>query len=65
MNQRFKDIIRPLSESELQLLEQNILRDGIRDPLVVWGDTLIDGHNRYAIAQAVQADITPKGGEPG
>ena len=51
MNQRFKDIIRPLSESELQLLEQNILRDGIRDPLVVWGDTLIDGHNRYAIAQ--------------
>ena len=51
MNQRFKDIIRPLSESELQLLEQNIIRDGIRDPLVVWGDTLIDGHNRYAIAQ--------------
>ena len=51
MNQRFKDIIRPLSENELQLLEQNILRDGIRDPLVVWGDTLIDGHNRYAIAQ--------------
>ena len=40
-----------MSESELQLLEQNILRDGIRDPLVVWGDTLIDGHNRYAIAQ--------------
>lgn len=51
MNQRFKDIIRPLSESELGMLEQNILRDGIRDPLVVWGDTLIDGHNRYAIAQ--------------
>ena len=40
-----------MSENEFQLLEQNILRDGIRDPLVVWGDTLIDGHNRYAIAQ--------------
>lgn len=51
MNQRFKDIIRPLSDNELELLEQNILRDGIRDPLVMWGDTLIDGHNRYAIAQ--------------
>lgn len=47
---RFKDLIPPLKADELVQLEQNILREGVRDPLVVWNDTLVDGHNRYAIA---------------
>jgi site-specific DNA-methyltransferase (adenine-specific) len=51
MDTRFKHIIPPLSADEYNQLEQNILQDGIREPLVVWGDTLIDGHNRYSIAQ--------------
>jgi N6-adenosine-specific RNA methylase IME4 len=51
MEIRFKHIIPALSPDEYKQLELNILKDGIREPLVVWGDTLIDGHNRYAIAQ--------------
>lgn len=51
MDIRFKNIIPPLSADEYAQLEKNILKDGIREPLVVWGDTLIDGHNRYSIAQ--------------
>ncbi len=51
MDTRFKHIIPPLSANEYNQLEQNILKDGIREPLVVWGDTLIDGHNRLSIAQ--------------
>ena len=51
MDTRFKHIIPPLSEDEYNQLEKNILQDGIREPLVVWGDTLIDGHNRLSIAQ--------------
>lgn len=47
----FKDLIPPLSPDEYKQLEENILSDGIRDPLVLWGETLIDGHNRYEIAQ--------------
>ena len=47
----FKALIPPLSEDEYRQLEQNILKDGIRDPLVVWDDILVDGHNRYEIAQ--------------
>ena len=47
----FKNLIPPLTDEELQQLEQNILSDGIREPLVIWNSTLIDGHNRYAIAQ--------------
>lgn len=30
-------------------MEESIKADGCRDPLVVWGDTLVDGHNRYKI----------------
>ena len=52
MDTRFKHIIPPLSADEYNQLEKNILQDGIREPLVVWGDTLIDGHNRLSIAQA-------------
>ena len=47
----FKELIPPLSDDELKQLEENILRDGIQDPLKVWNGTLIDGHNRYAIAK--------------
>ena len=45
----FKNLIPPLSAEEKQLLEDNILRDGCRDALLLWNDTLIDGHNRYEI----------------
>ena len=46
----FKRLIPALSGDEFSQLEANILHDGIREPLVVWNDTLIDGHNRYEIA---------------
>jgi ParB-like chromosome segregation protein Spo0J len=45
----FKALIPPLAPEELAQLEANIIRDGCRDPLVVWSGLLIDGHNRHAI----------------
>lgn len=48
----FRDKIPPLSEDEFSKLEQNILEDGeVREPLVVWRNTIIDGHHRYKIIQ--------------
>jgi len=44
-----KSLIPPLAEEEYQLLEQSILQEGCRDALVIWQDTIIDGHNRYEI----------------
>jgi hypothetical protein len=41
--------IDPLSSEEYSFLEASILQDGCRDPLVVWGGYLLDGHNRYEI----------------
>ena len=48
---KFKDLIPPLTDEEYKQLEANILSDGIREPIMVWGDIIIDGHNRYEIAQ--------------
>ena len=45
----FAALIPPLSAEELAGLEASIVADGCRDALVVWGDILVDGHNRYRI----------------
>lgn len=53
VDSEFKDLIPLPSDKELEQLEENILAEGIRDPLVVWAEhnILLDGHNRYAIAR--------------
>ncbi len=45
----FKALIPPLSSDELALLEANIVRDGCREPLMIWNGILADGHNRFEI----------------
>jgi N6-adenosine-specific RNA methylase IME4 len=49
INPDFQKLIPPLSAEEKNQLESNLVADGCRDPLVLWGDTLIDGHNRFEI----------------
>ena len=48
----FQNQIPPLTDDEYKQLEENILKEGkLLSPLIVWGNTLVDGHNRYAILQ--------------
>jgi len=51
IDQEFKSIIPALSDDELSKLEESILAEGCRDALILWGDVLVDGHNRYEICQ--------------
>ena len=55
IDEEFKALIPPLSADEYKQLEENILRDGIRDSVTYWDNNgdhiLIDGHNRWAIAK--------------
>jgi len=51
INESFKKLIPALTKEEFQQLEQNCLKDGIRDAIVTWNGFIIDGHNRYEIAQ--------------
>lgn len=46
-----KAYIDPLTPDEHAALERSILAEGCRDALVLWGDILVDGHNRYGICQ--------------
>jgi ssDNA-binding Zn-finger/Zn-ribbon topoisomerase 1 len=49
IDKEFRDLIPPLTSEEKAQLEENLVRDGCIDPLLVWNETIIDGHNRYEI----------------
>src|ERR1700691_1694582 len=54
IDKEFESLIQPLTAQELELLTQQILRDGCREPLSIWKTEddlriLLDGHNRYKI----------------
>ena len=51
VNEELKAYIDPLTPDEHDALERSILTEGCRDALVLWGDVLVDGHNRYGICQ--------------
>jgi len=55
VDREFASLIPPLKPDEREQLEQNLVRDGCRDPLVVWRtggqDILLEGHSRYEICQ--------------
>ena len=50
IKEEFKKLIPALTVEEFKQLEENILKDGIRDSIVLWNNFIIDGHNRYQIA---------------
>ena len=47
----FKRLLPELSSIELAQLETNILNEGCRDPIVIWGNIIVDGHHRYEICK--------------
>ena len=40
----FRDQISLLPAEEFTQLEENLIHDGCRDPLVLWNGILLDGH---------------------
>ena len=49
IDEEFRSLLPPLSKEAYASLEENLMQNGCRDSLVLWNDTLIDGHNRYEI----------------
>lgn len=46
----FEALIPPLSDEEFKQLRENIIDEGkVRDALIIWGDVILDGHNRWRI----------------
>lgn len=44
------DVLPKLSDADYKALEQSLLTEGYKGaPIMVWGDIIVDGHNRYEI----------------
>lgn len=52
IDQELQDVMPELSDDEYRELEASLLKDGFKgSPIIVWGDVIIDGHNRYEICK--------------
>ena len=49
IDHEFRGMIPPLREEEYKNLEESIRTEGCRDPIVLWNNIIVDGHNRYEI----------------
>ena len=49
VNEELLAYIDPLTPEENEALERSLLAEGCRDALVLWGEVLVDGHNRYRL----------------
>lgn len=46
------NVLPELSDADYKALEQSLLTDGFKGaPIMVWGDVIVDGHNRYDICK--------------
>jgi ParB-like chromosome segregation protein Spo0J len=50
----FEKLIPPLTDEEYQLLHENIAANGCLNPIIVWDNTVLDGHNRYHICHLLK-----------
>jgi len=51
IDDEFKNLIPAIMPEEKAELEKSIIAEGCRDPLVIWNNSILDGHNRYEICQ--------------
>lgn len=49
IDKEFQTLLAPLTPEEFSGLEADILDKGCLDPIKTWNNTIIDGHNRFAI----------------
>lgn len=60
INEEFKNLIPKLSTDEYKSLENSLINEGIRDPILVWGSVIVDGHNRYDLAKKHKLHFSTK-----
>lgn len=56
IDKEFQDRLWSLSEDEYESLKQSLIKDGCREPLVLWNNILVDGHNRYKICKTFDVE---------
>lgn len=56
----FQKLIAPLSAAEKALLQESLLNEGCREPICIWNNIIIDGHDSYEICTANHIPYTTK-----
>jgi mRNA-degrading endonuclease RelE of RelBE toxin-antitoxin system len=51
ITKQFEYLLPKLTKDERKALEESLLKEGCRNPIVSWRGTIIDGHNRYSICK--------------
>ena len=60
IKEEFKKLIPALTTEEYKQLEDNCLEEGIREKIILWNNYIIDGHNRYNIANQWNLEFETK-----
>lgn len=59
IDEDYKQCLPELSKEEYTELEKSIVKDGVLNPILVWNEVIIDGHNRYAICKTHRIENFP------
>ena len=51
INEKFKKLLPDLVPISFRELEASILKNGLKTPIQIWKNQIVDGHNRYEICQ--------------
>ena len=57
IDKEFKSLIQPLRVEEYKNLEESLITEGCRDPIILWNDVIVDGHNRYEICTRLNIPV--------
>lgn len=53
----FQSLIPPLSTDAYEELELSIVCNGCKEPIIIWQDFILDGHNRYKICHEYEIEF--------
>lgn len=56
----FQKLLQPLSEDEYRGLEEDIIKRGCLNPIIVWNGIVVDGHNRFQICNKLGIEFSVK-----
>ena len=51
IDSELKKFVMPLGRQDYLRLEASIIKEGCKEPILIWGETIMDGFNRYCICQ--------------
>ena len=64
IDDELKQLIPSQTQHEYELMKESIQEEGLRDPLILWKKTLVDGHHRLLIIPSLVLRSPPSAVKP-